>query len=43
MIGTSVGENWLIFPEGMECVYLFCPSKTGGSSYLLIIIDFIVK
>ena len=31
IIGTSVGANWLILPEGIELVYLLWPSRTGGS------------
>jgi len=38
MIGTSVGANWLILPEGMEPMYLRCVSRTGGSYSLLILL-----
>ncbi len=34
IMGTSEAEYWLIFPEGIELVYLLCVSRTGGSYYL---------
>jgi len=42
MMGTSVGENWLILPEGTELVYLLWVSRTGGSSSLFIINDLLL-
>ena len=36
IIGTSVGANWLIRPDGMELPYRFCEDWIGGSSWLFI-------
>lgn len=40
IIGTSVGENWLILPDGIELPYLFWLC-TGGSYWILIPYKFI--
>jgi len=38
IMGTYVGANWLILPEGIELPYRFWEDITGGSSWLFIII-----
>jgi hypothetical protein len=40
MMGTSVGANWLILPEGMELPYLFWDC-IGGNSWLFMFVIFI--
>lgn len=36
IMGTSVGENWLILPDGMELPYLLWLDWTGGRSFIRI-------